>query len=130
MSFALTDDEWLPLSRLPESTLVELAIELDILVPEKIDARSLLEQLVPLIVERARTEGIPLSKYDREDLAELSRAELSSLARLQGLDASADVSAVLARGERVYRTYQSTRPGSAVAMCLPMLLTAVARAAS
>ena len=129
MSFAITDDEFRLVSGLPVQELVELAIELDILVPEEIDRRALVSECVVRIVDRGRKEGLPFSKYDREDLARLSPAELAAIAELQGLRPSASVRSVLKAGQKVYKTYSKTRPNSAVALSLPILLRAVARAA-
>ena len=128
MSFALTDDEWTLLSGVPVGDLVELAVELDLVAPKEIDRRALLEQCIPLVVERAREEGLPFSKWDRGDLEDLSQAHLTAIGRLQGLNGQVSVDAVLRAGRKVYRQYQKHRRHSAVALLLPSLLTAVARA--
>ncbi|MFT4626850.1 MAG: hypothetical protein ACI8PZ_005530 [Myxococcota bacterium] len=124
-----TDDEWVALSRMPELEVIALAADLDICVPAEIDRESLLSRCVTGIVARAQVEGLPFSKYDREDLAELPTELLDSIGRLQGLSGRVTVRAVLRVGDRVYRSYQKNRPGNPVALMLPMLLAAVAREA-
>lgn len=128
MSFTLTEAEWRLLSSVSVDDLVELAVELDVLAPEEIDRRALLERCVPLIVERAREEGLPFSKYDADDLRTLSPELLTALGRLQGLKGEVTVDSVLKAGRKVYRQYQKHRRNSTVALLLPSLLSAVARA--
>lgn len=130
MSVVLTDDEWRFLSSIPEHDLVELAIDLDVLVPEVIDRRALLDRCILLILDRARSEGLPLSKYDRADIEQLVPASRAAVARLQGLSGDASVVRILKAGQKVYRQYEKTRPGSAVAMLLPSLLEPLARIAA
>lgn len=129
MGFELTDDEWALMSGFPVSNLVDLAADLDLAPPEQIDRRALLNQCVPRMVDRFRAEGIPLSKYDQDDLEALSPAQLEAIARLQGVKGRATVAAVLKVGRTVYKTYQKNRPDNPVALMVPSLLTAVARAA-
>ncbi len=130
MSFTLTESEWRLLSSVSVDDLVELAVELDVLAPKEIDRRALLEQCVPLIVERAREEGLPFSKYDAEDLRALPPHLLTAIGRLQGLRGEVTVERVLRAGRKVYRYYQKHRRHSAVALLLPSLLSAVARAST
>lgn len=130
MSTPLTDEEWAFLSAIPEQDLVEMAVDLDILVPREIDRRALIERCLPMILERAQQEGLPFSKYDRDDLAALPPEHLAAIARLQGLDEGASVGKVLRAGRKVYKTYQKTRPGNAIALLLPSLLPALARVAA
>lgn len=129
-SRVITDEEWVVLQRIPEQDLVELAIDFDILVPREIDARGLLNECLHRALERAGEEGLPFSKYDREDLVALPAPHLAAIARLQGLTSEADVDQVLKVGRKVYRTYQAQRPGNAFALLLPSLLPALARIAA
>ena len=129
MAFRFTDEEWALLSRLPESDLIDLATDLDICPPAEIDARPLLESCVPRIVERARQEGLPFSKYDLEALEALPPGLLAAFALLQGLKKQAPAKAVLRAGQRVYRNYARNRPDNPVALMLPLLLEAIGRAA-
>ncbi len=125
-----TDAEWEPLTQVPIVNLVNLAADLDICPPEEIDRLALMEACVERIVLRGEAEGLPFSKYDRDDLAALDKAMLEALGRLQGVRGRITVDRVLGAGLRVYRTYQKTRPDNPVALMLPMLLTAVARVAA
>jgi hypothetical protein len=130
MSATITDEEWSFLSGIPEHDLVEMAIDLDILVPERIDARALMDRCILCVIDRARAEGLPFSKYDRDDLAALPPIHLAAIARLQGLSSGASVDRILRVGQRVYRAYQKTRPDNAVALLLPSLLPALSRIAA
>lgn len=125
--FSLTADELALFAHLPEEQLVELAAELELLVPAEISREALLTEAVGHIVARARVEGLPFSKYDQEDLAALSTAELAALGAL--CRAPGTPEGLIRAGERVYRMYRKQRPSSQVAMVLPMLLGAVARRA-
>ena len=129
MAFRFTDEEWALLSRLPESDLIDLATDLDICPPVEIDPRPLLESCVPRIVDRARQEGLPFSKYDLEALEALPPRLLEALGGLQGLKKQATPKAILRAGQRVYRNYARNRPDNPVALMLPLLLEAVGRAA-
>ena len=129
MNAILTPQELEPLRRLPDDVLVDMAADLDICVPETFDVQTLVELSIPKIIERGMEEGLPLSKYDAEDLATLSQAELDALGRIQGLKTPTTVAAVIRKGQRVYKWYRRNRPDNPVALMLPMLLSAVARAA-
>ncbi|MCA9571793.1 MAG: hypothetical protein KC656_28340 [Myxococcales bacterium] len=126
MSFTLQPEEWALLQHLPTQDLVDLAADLDVLIPADVDKRTLLELCVPRLVERGRRSGLPFSKYDREDLEALGAAERAALGRIQGVEP--DVDAILRAGERVYRTIERERKGiDPVAMMLPSLLRPVLR---
>ena len=129
MHYTLTPEELEPLRRLPDDVIVDMAADLDIIVPETFDVQSMIEACIPRILERGKAEGLPLSKYDAEDLATLSQAELDALGRLQGLKTPTTVAAVIRKGQRVYKWYRRNRPDNPVALMLPMLLPAIARAA-
>ncbi|MFT6145041.1 MAG: hypothetical protein ACJAZO_004051 [Myxococcota bacterium] len=129
MSIALTEDEWVFLRRIPETDLVDAAADLSMLTPEALDARALLEDMLPLMVARLRDEGLPFSKYDREDLEALSATDRASIAKLQGLKPDASVNAIVRAGQKVYKTYLKTRPSNPVALLLPTLLPVIARIA-
>lgn len=128
MAFRLTEQELAPCLNLPEDNLVDLAAELDLMVPEKLARADLLAEAVGRIVERAQREGLPFSKYDREDLAALPSAHLAALAAV--CKAPPSVDGIIKSGRRVYKMYARQRPDSTVALTLPMLLSAVARCAA
>lgn len=127
MSFTFTDAEFAPLAALPVESIVDLAAELDLLVPESIDRRALLRESVLKLVVHAETHGLPFSKYDADDLAALDKEALAAIAGLQGTRPT--VAAVVKQGQKVYKTYANRRSDHPIPLMLPMLLTAVARAA-
>lgn len=127
LSFTFTDAEYAPLAALPVESIVDLAAELDLLVPESIDRRALLRDSVLKLVVHADTHGLPFSKYDADDLAQLHRDDLAAIASLQGTRAT--VAAIVRHGQKVYKTYANRRSDHPIPLMLPMLLTAVARAA-
>ncbi len=124
-TFILTEQELAPFRNLPEAGLIELAAELDLLIPERISREVLLIQSIERIAELAQQEGLPLSRYDREDLAALPQQHLAALAELCGVKPT--VGALLKAGRQVYKLYEKRRPQSPVAMMLPMLLAPLAR---
>ncbi len=126
MPFAMTDAEAEAVRFLLVGDLVELAVELDFLPPEKVDRRQLLEQLIPRLLELAQREGLPFSKYDAEELSELPQDHRTALAQAMGWPA--DVRSMVKAGEKVYRTYRK-RGSSQVPLLLPSLLTPLARCA-
>ena len=106
-NFIRPDD--LPILRaIPERDLVEMAIDLDIYVPENIDRIQMIETCILAIVERGRREGLPFSHYDQDDLESLSADELNAIGHLIGVAGSITVAKVLKKGKRVYKTYQNT----------------------
>ncbi|MCB9677863.1 MAG: hypothetical protein H6737_22370 [Alphaproteobacteria bacterium] len=125
----LTDEEFEPLKGLPVESIVDLAAELDIVAPDDVDRRGLLDQCIGALVEHAVREGLPFSKYDEDDLAQLAAEDLAAIGRLQGLAGTVTVSAILKQGQRVYKTFEKRRIDHPIPLMLPMLLTAVARAA-
>ena len=121
----LTEEEWTRLKGISNASLVDLAADLDLVVPSEIDKRWLIDQCVQAIVTRGAREGLPFSKYDREDLEALPPDLLQAIAGLQ--QTRATVSAILGVGARVYKTYEQTRPDNPMALMLPSLLIPVAR---
>lgn len=120
-----TPQESAALENLPHSELVDLAVELDLVVPARIERMSLLGDVVVALAERARTEGLPLSPYDREDLEALPAQDRAALARLIGQTDNVD--AILKACQKVTKRYRSERPRSAVALMLPSLIAPLAR---
>lgn len=125
-----TDEELAMLHRLPISELVNLSSELDLVAPEVINRATLAEACVVALVGRGQDAGLPLSKYDHDDLAALPHEHLQAIARLQGISGKATVAAVIRAGERVFAAVTKNHPDSAVAMMVPMLLPAIARVAA
>jgi hypothetical protein len=129
MSSIITDSEWAVLSNITDDTLIHMAADLTLPVPTEIDRRSLCDECVKAIVERAMSEGLPLSKYDREDLEMLSAPQREAIGRLQGLKPGANVVEIIRSGRKIYRFYLRYRPDNPVAMMVPALLPAIARRA-
>ena len=131
MSELLTPHELSMFQNAPEDEIVDLAIDLDVPVPEEIDLGGLLDSVVRNLAELAEREGLPFSPYDQEDLVALAEHELRAIASLNGLDESLDrarlIQGLLKSGKKVYKIYKKTRPKSQIPMYLPMLLSALAR---
>lgn len=125
MPFALTDAEAEAVRFVLVGDLVELAVELDFMPPEEVDRRQMLDELIPRLFELAQREGLPFSKYDAEDLAELPHEHRQALAEAMGW--ATDTSSIVKAGEKVYRRYRRDRRGSQVALLLPTLLKPLAR---
>jgi hypothetical protein len=123
--FTLTDAEFAGFQMLPEADLADLAVELEVVPASEIDARGLLGELVIRILERAKTEGLPFSKWDKEDLESLPQEHLRALA--SAMNWPSDIESLLKLGGKVYKEYRKTRRNSQVAIMLPLLLGALAR---
>ena len=127
-SFVLTPTELAVCENLPEDSLIELAAELNLLIPESISRSALLADAIERIAALARREGLPFSRYDRDDLEALPKAHMEALARLCG--SRPTINGMLKGGQKVYKTYMRQRPQSPIAMMLPMLLIPLARYAA
>ena len=125
MEFQLNDVEAEGLRLIPVGDLVDLAVDLDFIPGAEIDRRELIEKLLPRLLERARSEGLPFSKYDREDLEALNSEHRQALAEAMGWPT--DTASILKGGAKVYKLYTKQRPGSQVALLLPLLLESLAR---
>ena len=110
---------------LPDSELADLAIELDMIPGSEIKPKRLLSDIVGRILELAQAEGLPFSKYDREDIENLPKEHFQALA--QAMNWPADIDGFLKKGRKVYKYYQKHRRRSQVAIMLPLLLGALAR---
>jgi hypothetical protein len=124
-SFAFTDAERALLGQIPEDDLIVLVADLDLEVPEVVQRDALLVQVLDRLGEVARAEGLPISRYDREELAGLPPDELRALADACGCLANVD--ALIKMGERVYKRSARARPGAALPLLLPSLLAPLAR---
>jgi hypothetical protein len=127
MRASLTPDEFALFTHVPEADLVELAAELDLAIPAVIDRRELLEKAVVALAQVGRTRGLPLSPYDRDDLAALPPEHLRALAALCGTSPTVD--ALLKSGKKSYKLYKNNLM-SPIPMMVPMLLRPLARYAS
>lgn len=127
MTVSLTDQEWAFLSGIPEEDLVQMAVDLDILFPADPDLRAVLELCIGRLIEVLPTDGLPLSKYDRDDLAELPPSHLAGLARLVGLPPSSSVDQILKAGIKAHTAWTRSGRGRGVPLLVPTLLPALAR---
>lgn len=130
MSFTLDDTEYALVQNVPAEDLVSLAADLDMVPPAEIDRRALVEACVPRMLARARHDGgIPLSKYDTQDVEALPKELLGVLAGLQGTSTS--VRAVLKAGARIYRAREKHRMTRTdpYAYFMPLLLVPLLRLA-
>jgi hypothetical protein len=130
MTFSLQPDEWTLLENVAREDLIQFVADLDVIIPAgEIDRRALFELAIPKVVARIRAEGIPLTKYDREDLEALSTDELGALCTLAGVRRPT-VSGLMKAGVKVYKTRQKVKQGSdPYAFMIPMLLAPVIRCA-
>lgn len=132
MSFALTDEEWALLAGVPREDLIELAAALEVVVPEEgASMRGVVESCVPRLLAQARDQGLPLSKYDEDDVRSLDGEALAALGQLQGVRGRATVSSVLRAGGKVYarRRKDFGEGHDPVAYMVPMLLHPMLRLA-
>jgi len=125
MSEFFTPNERAMLENLPESELVELAAELGVAVPSVIRRQELMEQVVHELACHVRVHGLPLSRYDEEDLKALTPTELAALAKLVGV--SPTVNELLRAGKKVYKTYTRRKATSPIPLMVPTLLAPLAR---
>lgn len=125
MKFSLSSEEAAQFAFVPVGDLVDLAVELDHVPDADINRLELLSELIPRLYERAQMHGLPFSKYDEEDLAELPRQHREALAEAMGWEG--DVKSILKAGAKVYK---KIRKNSQVALLLPSLLRPLARHAA
>ena len=128
MAFEIREDELQAIALVPDVDLADLAIDLDLIPDAEINRRSLMTELIPRLLELARREGLPFSRWDGEDLEALPSAHREALASCMGWDSS--VEGMLRAGKKIYKTYRKTRPRSQVPIFLPILLAALARHAA
>lgn len=127
MTTRLTPEELTLFANIPEADLVEFAVDLDLAFPEIVDRRAILEEAIVELARVARTRGLPLSDYDRDDLEALPAAHLRALANLCG--APPHVDGLLKAGRKSYKAYKNNVMAS-IPMMVPMLLRPLARYAA
>ena len=89
---------------------------------------ALIHKCVDALLDRAASEGLPLSKYDAEDLAALPETHLQALGEHMGLR-RVTVRAMLRQGARTWRIYNKRGSKSPTALLVPLFLAPLARAA-
>ena len=130
MTFQLTPEEIAMFDNAPEDDLVDLAIDLDVAVPDEIIRANLVNACVKSLRDLAQREGLPFSAYDADDLDALSQDELDGVARLCGIEPAQKpetIERMLKAGKKVYKIYRKHRTRSQVPLYLPMLLAPLAR---
>lgn len=128
MSSFFNASERAMLANMPENDIVELAAELSVSVPEIIQRESLMEKVIIELARHVRVHGLPLSKWDVDDLEALDPTELAGLARLVGVSAS--VPELLRAGKRAYKAYANRKATSPIPLMVPTLLAPLARYAT
>lgn len=129
LNVELLPEERALLQQLPERDLTEMAVDLDVLLDADIDRDRLIVQCIEALLDRAEREGLPLSKYDAEDLQALPPTHLQALGAHIGVRGSVTVRAMLKSGAKTWRQYRKNRPKSPTALLVPLLLGPLARAA-
>lgn len=125
MSSLFTPAERAILANMPEDDIVELAAELGVTVPAVIRREELMERVIGELARHARVHGLPLSKWDKDDLVALSPTELGALAHLVGVPAT--VGDLLKAGKKAYKAYASRKATSPIPLMVPTLLAPLAR---
>ena len=120
-----TASERTMLANMPENDIVELAAELSVSVPEIIQREELMQKVIVELARHVRIHGLPLSRYDADDLEALSPLELAGLARLVGVSPS--VPELLKAGKRAYKAYRNRKATSPIPLMVPTLLAPLAR---
>jgi len=128
MNVRLKPEERALLEQVPAKDLAEMAMDLDVLLDAEIDRDKLLEQCLDALLERAGREGLPLSKYDADDLEALPEPHLQALGAHMGLR-RVTVKTLLRQGAKTWRQYRKHRPKSQVALLVPLFLAPLAREA-
>lgn len=124
---SLTPEERALLQKVPEDDLAEMAVDLDVLLDAELDRDTLIVKCLEGLLERAEREGLPLSKYDRDDLEALPDPHLQALGTLVGVSGRVTVRSMLRQGRKVWRKYKKERPNSPTALLVPLFLGPLAR---
>lgn len=131
---SLLNEEELELLRriaeVQEEEVVNFCIDLDIIPDEPFTVDDVVERVVEALAERASRGGLPLTKYDAEDLRKFSTAELTALARGLRLKPRPDhgaeqLVAQIIRGSR--RAHRKLPRRSQIPMMLTYFLPALIR---
>lgn len=102
-----------------------LARELGRPVASQLPLAELAAQIVIGYAELARSEGLPITHYDAEDLSQLEPQELQGLARLCRCQPT--VAALCAAGQRAWKLREKRQASPLVALHMPLFLAPLAR---
>lgn len=117
-------------SEVQEEDVVSFCVEFDLFPSESFKIDDVVDQLFERLVERTRGDGLPISKYDADDLGRFDRAQLVSFAAALGVRAKASASKdevidAIIRGMR--RTCRKLPKKSQIPMFLTYFLPALVR---
>ncbi len=133
MNTPLTEQELDLLRRIAEAQeeeMVSFCIELDLVPDEPFAIDAVVDRIFEALVDRARTEGLPLSKYDADDLSAFGEAEIARFAEALGVrfagkgGKDAIIDALIGRMKKVGRKLPRR---SQIPMMLPYFLPALVR---
>ncbi len=123
----LTEDEAAVWGRIPETDLVEMAVELDIVLDEHLDRSALIQQCLLRFMDRIGDEGLPVSKYDAADIMDLPADWRDALASHIGVGVPLTARALIRHGKKTWKLYQKRGEKSQVGMLAPLMVTPIAR---
>lgn len=124
---SITDSEWTILKNMPEVDLVDLAIELDLLIPEQINHRQLWNQCLQAVTEFVGSHGLPLTQFNVPDLEDLQPSERTAIAQLAGLKGDPSILAIIKAGIKIQKRIQRKKNITYLIIAIPLLLSAIAR---
>jgi len=127
LPFQFTEPEWTAIRSLPVDDVIQLATHLDLAPPEDIDKRQVLERCIPRLVDRLQRDGIPLTKYDTEDIQALTEPQRRAMGRLLGLRGTPSARSILRSGVKVTRAYQKQVLNDTIPYMTPILLGPIIR---
>jgi len=133
MTIPLTEDELALLHRIAEAQeeeMVSFCIELDLVPDEPFSIDAVMPKLFEKLLEMARGDGLPLSKYDADDLSRFDQRQVGMFAAALGVKINAKhgkdqvISALIGKMKRVTRRLPRR---SQIPMMLPYFLPALVR---
>ena len=98
---------FLRVTEIEEAEVASFCIELELIPDDPFVIHDLIDPIFDRLVERATTEGLPISKYDAEDLSQFQLAELTAFARALGVrvnpnhSSDAVIAAIVGKMKRV-----------------------------
>jgi hypothetical protein len=129
MPFVFTPAESAFLSTIPKDDIEELLVELDVLLESTFDRDAALSRAITEILDWLPEHGLPVTRYDLEDLQSLPVEDLEALALRAGVPRPISPHKVVKYGAKPLRRLLRDRPRSALLLLLPSLIGPLARAA-
>lgn len=117
-------------AQVQEEDLVSFCIEFDLVPDEPFRVDDVVDRVFEALVDRARVEGLPISRYDAEDLSGFAPGPLAAFAAGLGVktrpgDDSADIIADIVL--RMRRATRRLPRNSQIPFFLPYFLPALVR---